>query len=505
MNSILDCINGLGDWNDLKDVKKEIYSLDRENIDKYVKKNPHYTDTDNSSILLTSIQTQGGNLLQDHVYLVDMAGFDGCEANINSPTYKTIIERADLIIFVHSSNSAISKVSESFFKLLHAKNGSVPVCLVHNIFESAYWRSLQQREDDIKKQKDYAIKQIREEYKLLLEGENAFDLNLGKVDDYHKNNFDDKMGDDLKSESEKFSDMESKMYSLFSKREQIRLANSLSRTKLECKRLLDEISNLLIEYNDSKEQYEDINSQYNNLKKDDLKIDFISNDLPIVVEDYKQYVDREYQLSKLKYVNGAPSLSTNEARNIVNTFINNIRDRIISETNSKTVKQKIENIKFSDIIQEWVTEINNLTAQYSKDRVSFTCKADDLHVDFNPDIDVEKLIKKNYLSIRPHSIEKMNTYLKTIQDILCGNTTLGDSSYDGYLEYPFYPSVQSEVENVRDNLVKKIVSDINAEIDRLKDLARRTIIPNIVEFNEHYSLLKELDTKVNELNNRINE
>ena len=61
-------------------------------------------------ILLTSIETHGGKLLQDHVYLVDMAGFDGDRVNFDTPAYKAIIERADLIVFVQSSNTAISKL-----------------------------------------------------------------------------------------------------------------------------------------------------------------------------------------------------------------------------------------------------------------------------------------------------------------------------------------------------------------------------------------------------------
>ena len=112
-NSIIDSINGLAEESGLANVRKEVYVHTRKNIDRYVKLGNVSVDKDD--ILLTSIETHGGKLLQDHVYLVDMAGFDGDRVNFDTPAYKAIIERADLIVFVQSSNSAISKLSASFF------------------------------------------------------------------------------------------------------------------------------------------------------------------------------------------------------------------------------------------------------------------------------------------------------------------------------------------------------------------------------------------------------
>ena len=136
---------------EIKDVKVKQREFSRTNIDKYVKRS--MVEVQGDEILLTAIHTEGGKLLQDNVLLFDMAGFDGANVNFESPAYKAIVQRADLIIFVQSSNSAISKVSSEFFNLLKKTNNSVPVCLVHNVFEAAYWRTDAQKRQDIEIQK----------------------------------------------------------------------------------------------------------------------------------------------------------------------------------------------------------------------------------------------------------------------------------------------------------------------------------------------------------------
>ena len=119
MDSILDCLNGLIESDEIKGVKKQTTELTKANIDRYVKL--AMTSVKQDQILMTSIKTKGGGLLKNNVFLVDMAGFDGANVNLDTPTYKTIAERADLIVFVQSSNSAISKVSSEFFELLKKK------------------------------------------------------------------------------------------------------------------------------------------------------------------------------------------------------------------------------------------------------------------------------------------------------------------------------------------------------------------------------------------------
>ena len=106
--------------------------------------------------LVTSITTSGGELLKDNIFLVDMPGLDGGYANLDNPIYETISQRADFVIFVQSSNSAISKVSNRFLKLLQENNPKVPVCLLHNVFEAAYWHSEEEKQAVIKAQVEFA-------------------------------------------------------------------------------------------------------------------------------------------------------------------------------------------------------------------------------------------------------------------------------------------------------------------------------------------------------------
>lgn len=145
MDAVIDGIRGIVSEESLLDshIKKSVFDLTPENIKEKVELGLHESLT--SETLVTSITTPGGKLMQKDVFIVDMPGFDGEYANIDNPIYDTVAQRADLIIFVQSSNSAIYKVSSQFLKKLSDNNQAVPVCLIHNVFDSSWWRSDEER------------------------------------------------------------------------------------------------------------------------------------------------------------------------------------------------------------------------------------------------------------------------------------------------------------------------------------------------------------------------
>ena len=313
-NSIIDSINGLAEESGLANVRKEVYAHTRKNIDRYVKLGNVSVDKDD--ILLTSIETHGGKLLQDNVYLVDMAGFDGDRVNFDTPAYKAIIERADLIVFVQSSNSAISKLSASFFELLQKKNHSVPVCLVHNVFESAYWRDEESKQRDIEEQKEYAVEQIKAKYNLVLDEGYAFNLNLGKVDDWRNGNFRPELKESLEQEAARFEQAESAMYELFRKRESIRLANCIARTSIQRDVLLEHVREAIRQKQEQEKQYQEVAQGFEALKRTRL------DDSPTVMvseQELTQIVNEEYYTIR-KFVEARgenTSFKTSEVRGFV--------------------------------------------------------------------------------------------------------------------------------------------------------------------------------------------
>lgn len=225
IDSIIDTIRGFGSTDELAGVISEKMPLTDENIRHHVQLGLEKSlDSEN---LLTSIRTPGGQLLQDRVFIIDMPGFDGSYQNIDNPVYETIAQRADLIIFVQSSNAAFSKVSSDFLNILAKNNQNVPVCLVHNVFDAAWWRDDETKRDAIETQREFACTEIRRR-NFAIDPAHSFCINLGAVEDFRAGMRDDR--GTLEAADADFRRMEKQMYErIISNRDDMRLNNSLAR------------------------------------------------------------------------------------------------------------------------------------------------------------------------------------------------------------------------------------------------------------------------------------
>ena len=151
-DSVIDSLRGFEKLENISEISIEKKELNDANLEECVSLALEESVINTDHTLVTSITTSGGELLKDNIFLVDMPGLDGGYANLDNPIYETISQRADFVIFVQSSNSAISKVSNRFLKLLQENNPKVPVCLLHNVFEAAYWHSEEEKQAVIKAQ-----------------------------------------------------------------------------------------------------------------------------------------------------------------------------------------------------------------------------------------------------------------------------------------------------------------------------------------------------------------
>ena len=180
-DSVIDSLRGFEKLENIPEIGIEKKELNDINLDACVSLALEESVINADHTLVTSITTSGGELLKDNIFLVDMPGLDGGYANLDNPIYETISQRADFVIFVQSSNSAISKVSNRFLKLLQENNPKVPVCLLHNVFEAAYWHSEEEKQAVIKAQVEFAENEMgRRNFQL--KG-STYSLNLGKVAD----------------------------------------------------------------------------------------------------------------------------------------------------------------------------------------------------------------------------------------------------------------------------------------------------------------------------------
>lgn len=506
MDDILDFLNGLIEKHEIKDVDVHQRDFSQTNIDKYVKCS--LAEVPNDKILLTAIHTKGGKLLQDNVLLVDMAGFDGANVNFATPAYKAIVERADLIIFVQSSNSAISKVSSDFFELLSNTNNSVPVCLVHNVFEAAYWRSDELKRKDIEEQKEHAIDVIRDIHRLTLEEDNAFNLNLGKVNDLREKNYEnkDEIEAVLHAEAVEFEKAEEKMYRLFEKREGIRLKNCITRTRIHKDRLLDAIITLQNEQDGLLESYNAIRDTFDNLKKNESNMP-LTVGVTISLDELTNLVEQKYFETRQLDVRTVDDedrgiYRTEEARAIIQKFLDRVKNALNAYLHSK--QENVCAIKTCNELQQWLADINREALNSGIMGISdVNCDVEEKNITYDLGTSVENEVPEfsRWQFWRRHSVTEVNGYLKDFRDRLLGfNANHGLVVVQGIVEKDIYTGIQKIVNESIVNAKSSIISSVNEKIEEIKLKALERIIPDFEKFEKNNEVLKELSQNVQNLN-----
>lgn len=217
-------------------LEKESFALTEDNIKEVIF--PSYNKGDRT--VITSITTTGSKLLRNDdeagegkIFLVDMPGFDGNNVNIeNDPLYEAISKRVDLILFVHSSVSAFNVTSAKYLDKLREYNESVPVYLIHNVFDSSYWRDEDDRQRDVERQAQKEYDEIRRKG-FNIEPDFISCVNLGKVTDFTDGTgkFKADFNGELSAEQVEFAKIEQKLYDKITTNiSELRLKRCLDRT-----------------------------------------------------------------------------------------------------------------------------------------------------------------------------------------------------------------------------------------------------------------------------------
>ena len=184
LDLIIDKLRGIIDDDaELREhLTKETYPLSDENIENYIA--PSYNRRDSS--IITAITTPAGKMLRStdsgKIFLADMPGFDGNRINLSSALYDAMSKRVDLILFVHSSVSAFNVTSNEYLDKLREYNGSVPVYLIHNIFDATWWQDPEQRRAEVERQSKTEYEEIKRKG-FNIEPDYVSCVNLGMVTD----------------------------------------------------------------------------------------------------------------------------------------------------------------------------------------------------------------------------------------------------------------------------------------------------------------------------------
>ena len=379
MDLIIDYLRNPENSDISQKITSKVYPLDEEhnNIDNIIF--PSYKKSSNDPTLITSITTKNSKLLKTEdgkkVYLVDMPGFDGNEANMdNDPRYDVISQRVDLVLFVHSSSSAFSLKVSQYLDLLKKLNGAVPVFLVCNIFDSAYWRSENQKEKDLTKQKDKAKDEIREKG-FRLDDNNICMINLGKASDYRGKGYNDSYKDDLEKSEEDLEKLENSLITNFTKKlKEHQVDNSLKRVSSLNKSTQNIIQNRIETLESLQRNSTLVNNTINekisgfDVVEEDLSkfydkvfdkkiVDIFDNFKKIRIGDYLAKKDCKEMLDNLmtEYIAAVNKQMLSNSVTLVNKYKVNISE--IQEEIRKTIpdfqidNSVISNIKLGDIVE----------------------------------------------------------------------------------------------------------------------------------------------------------
>ena len=507
VEAIIDYIKGLS-YADLSGLEVRHYPLNEENLTEHVEQpidnKVVRVTTDN---VLTSITAPGGDFLGQDIFLVDMPGFDGLNANLEDKAYPIITHRADLVIFIQSSNSAISKISSDFFDILREGNGSAPVCLIHNYFESAYWRTQEEQQRAIRGQMEKA-KEIIRQRGFNLPDANCFSINLGKVADNREEAYGKEVLPEYRSELEaataSFGEIEKELYQhVISSQHTTRLNNCLGRIRYEKELLCKMIDEQLTKFETDRGRYHSAEQELDAIREDHqlvysraaFPLHFTADDLSSSLDGIAN-VTMSQQLTMGTKYNGAT------ARGIVTSMLGMF---------AQTVKTYVDNhVSMSDYLAKInaMTESRYLEIRNALDRVGGIqikplsgfkdeeLKPVDMSV-VSKAYDVEQKIGDTYLIDR-YNYERMRSMMNDAKMTVIGVTQPSEPGVyrGGCLQTTILPRVQEEVEQCLQDIIRKRSEAYSKLLEEKRSEVLASIIPDFDQVDARITALKALKTKL---------
>lgn len=486
VDAIVDHLRGLVPQDAIPQVIRQDYPLTPANIDEHVALD--MSDINSDLTLMTTIKTPGGKLLTNGVYLIDMPGFDGSKANLDSPLYRTIASRADLIVLVQSSNSAITKVSDEFFALLKENNRNVPVCLLHNVFDAAYWRGDEQKKSMVMEQMDYAVARIKE-MGFNLDARNAYAVNLGMVWDWRDRRYvtDPQV---LEEAVKVFASVEQEMYDvLLTQRDSIRVRNVIGRTLQQMEHLMSLVDVQLSDKKLAMGRYEALKSAFDALGKHKIEL---KKEVNVDWLALRNELAGIYSLTK-KSLSG--KYKTRETRELLSRFIAEC-SKAISRKLTDALRMVDSQVNGDDVIafKSAVADVlRNSGADEPLPQVllsGFPPVQPDLSA-----LDVEKIVKWNPFG---YKVTKVNTFLAHVYYYLVGQDDAADVGYISFI----LPEMLEEEANEHVTLLHERIKEVyDAFLTRKRREVLTAVLPDpkaaerdIETLDELYADLKRIYT-----------
>lgn len=363
LDLIIDKLRGIiEDESEIREhLTKEVYPLNNDNINAYI--TPSYNKGDNS--IITSISTTGSKLLKSadsgKIFIADMPGFDGNRVNLSNSLYDAISKRVDLILFVHSSVSAFNVTSNEYLEKLREYNGTVPVFLIHNVFDANFWKNKETRLKDVERQSKNEYDEIKSKG-FNIEPDYISCINLGMVTDYinKDENCLPEFDEELKKEYDAFENIEEKLYNKITTNiSKLRLDRCLDRTEKLKNDLIELIKSNKASLKSRKEDKDSFENVFASLDKiTGLTSTEIEEIIDNVASDANRFIFRSQAKSRVN-----KSMSTKECmaclRQILTSFLANVDERLTDKLfRHYSLKQKEVTDRINSSLNSPINEIS---------------------------------------------------------------------------------------------------------------------------------------------------
>lgn len=363
LDLIIDKLRGIiEDESEIREhLTKEVYPLNNDNINAYI--TPSYNKGDNS--IITSISTTGSKLLKSadsgKIFIADMPGFDGNRVNLSNSLYDAISKRVDLILFVHSSVSAFNVTSNEYLEKLREYNGTVPVFLIHNVFDANFWKNKETRLKDVERQSKNEYDEIKSKG-FNIEPDYISCINLGMVTDYinKDENCLPEFDEELKKEYDAFENIEEKLYNKITTNiSKLRLDRCLDRTEKLKNDLIELIKSNKASLKSRKEDKDSFENAFASLDKiTGLTSTEIEEIIDNVASDANRFIFRSQAKSRVN-----KSMSTKECmaclRQILTSFLANVDERLTDKLfRHYSLKQKEVTDRINSSLNSPINEIS---------------------------------------------------------------------------------------------------------------------------------------------------
>lgn len=484
VDSIIDHVKGL-EFADLSNIAKDTPCvLNQENLDKKVAHRIGLDISEKGKVALTSITANGGEFLQDNIYLIDMPGFDGVQANLNQAFYEAIVNRADLVVFVQSSNSAINKISEDFCSIIQKRNGSVPIFFIHNYFDSAYWHTEADRQrvtdGHIEKALDFFDNQ-----KLVVKQENCYRINLGKVTDARDRAFlDDTQRcipeyiGMLETEEKSFEMMEQDLHEkISSSQSKMRLQNCINRTIREIEILGELLHTRQAELLHMKQEYDNLNILFNQLK-DSVKL-LTATSILNVGEKKKDLISQLKDIQKqfsnnIDHTKKYNTDSTREkARELITIYKASTESFVKSIFNPMLIQQNVCSAYNKSFMEAIPIELKTYTSLFADIRlaelsITIDCSSIDKVYDVNKKIEKWNIKTRKGADVIEHMID--------VEHALFG---LSPEQPCGFIPQYFFSTLQTDITEWIGTIIQNYYDACMSRIEETRSIALAEIIPDI--------------------------